>query len=583
MEQDTVLFNKHQQKIKEQISKAFQEEFQQELSVESMRLEEPPKSDMGDLALPCFPMARILRMAPPKIASRLAEKIPQSDEIEKAVPEGGYLNIFFNKSRFIEMTLKEIQEKKLDYGSVEKEDKETVLIEYSSPNTNKPLHLGHLRNNVLGMAVANLLETTGCKAVKVNLINDRGVHIAKSMLAYDKWGGGETPESSGMKGDHLVGKYYVLFEAKLKEHPALEEEAQEMLHKWENDDAETIALWKKMNGWVYKGFEETYGRMETLFDKWYFESDTYQLGKNIVQEGLEKGIFYKREDGAVEVDLAEHGLDKKVLLRPNGTAVYITQDLGTAKLKYDDYQFSRSFYVVANEQEYHFNVLFKILELLGFQWSKGCVHLSYGMVDLPEGKMKSREGTVVDADDLLNELKELAKTGIRERRDDYQDEELESRAEEIGQGALKYFLLKVNPKNNIRFDPKEAISFEGSTGPYIQYSHARIQSILRKAGEISFDSVNFSSLGNTEEFSLAKQLYNFPEEVRKAALEYNPARVCEAAWHIAKDLSKFYKEHQVLRAETEELKKARLFMIYCTALVLKKTLNLLGITAPDKM
>ena len=576
-------FDEYLGKIQERIKTAFKDEFQQELPGDSVRLEAPPKPEMGDLAFPCFPLARLLKTAPQRIASQLAARILPGDEIEKAASEGGYLNLFFNQTRFIGMVLREVHSKNEAYGNNRDGEGRVALIEYSSPNTNKPLHLGHLRNNVLGMATANLLEASGYKTVKVNLINDRGVHICKSMLAYQKWGNGETPTTSGLKGDHLAGKYYVLFESRLKEDPALEEEAQEMLRKWEAGDGETLALWKKMNAWVYEGFQETYRRMGTAFDKWYYESDTYRLGKDLVQQGLEKGVFYRREDGAVEVDLTTHGFDKKVLLRPNGTAVYITQDIGTAKLKYDDYAFFRSLYVVANEQDYHFNVLFKILELLGFGWAAGCVHLSYGMVELPEGKMKSREGTVVDADDLLDELKDLAREAILERRDDYDSGELEERAEEIGQGALKYFLLKVNPKNNIQFNPKEAIAFEGATGPYIQYSHARIQSILRKAGDLSFASVDLSVLGAREEFSLAKELYGFPEEIRKAAQEYNPARISEAGWRIAKELSKFYKENQVLKAETEELRLARLFMIHCTAVVLRKILSLLGIAAPERM
>lgn len=578
-----MVFHEHQNKIKEQILLAIKEEFRQDFPDESMRLETPPDPEMGDLAFPCFPLAKIFKLAPPKIAERMAARMVPSAEIERVLPQGGYLNLFYNKTKFIEMVLREIYEKKESYGNTDCWNGQTILIEYSSPNTNKPLHLGHLRNNVLGMAAANLMEGLGCRVVKANLVNDRGVHICKSMLAYQRWGGGETPESSGMKGDHLVGKYYVLFETKLKEDPGLDEEVQALLQKWEAGDKETVSLWKKMNDWVYLGFKKTYSRMGTAFDQWYFESETYSLGKQIVQEGLEKGVFYKRPDGAVEVDLTGQGFDKKVLLRPNGTAVYMTQDLGTAKRKYEDYAFSRSIYVVAHEQDYHFNVLFKILELLGFEWARVCVHLSYGMVDLPEGKMKSREGKVVDADDLLDELKAMAKAAIIERRGDFEEEELENRSEEIGQGALKFFLLKVNPRNNIQFNPKEAIAFEGATGPYIQYSHARIQSIIRKAGKVSLDSPDLSPLGNKEEFSLAKQLYNFPFEMQKAAEEYNPSRVCEAALQIARELSKFYKEHQVLRAEREESRAARLFLIHCTALVLKKALTLLGVTAPDRM
>lgn len=578
-----MVFQEHQKKITEQISAAIKEEFQQDFPNESIRLETPPDQEMGDLAFPCFPLAKILKLPPPKIAARLADRMVPSPEIEKAAAHGGYLNLFYNKTGLIEMTLREIHEKKDAYGNTAIGNGQTILMEYSSPNTNKPLHLGHLRNNTLGMASANLLDAMGYRVIKVNLVNDRGVHICKSMLAYQKWGGGETPESTGTKGDHLVGKYYVLFETKLKENPDLDEEAQALLHKWESGDEETLSLWRRMNEWVYQGFRKTYSRMGTNFDKWYFESDTYRLGKQLVLEGLGKGIFYRREDGAVEIDLTGHGFDKKVLLRPNGTAVYMTQDLGTAKLKYEDYAFSRSLYVVANEQDYHFNVLFKILELLGFEWARGCVHLSYGMVELPEGKMKSREGTVVDADDLLDELKSMAREAILERRSDFGEGELESRAEEIGQGALKFFLLKVNPRNNIQFNPREALAFEGATGPYIQYSHARIQSILRKAGDISFDSLELSALGNKEEFSLARQLYNFPMEIQKAAEEYNPARVCEAALQIARELSKFYKERQVLKAESDELRTARLFLIHCAALALKKALTLLGIQAPDRM
>jgi len=570
-------------KIKEAIQTACKEEFGHPLAMGLIRLGAPPRPEMGDTAFPCFPLARILKTAPAQIAERLAGRIRPGDAIDRVVSDGGYLNIFYHRKRFIETTLRGILAQKGSCKRSKKGPVETILMEYSSPNTNKPLHLGHLRNNCLGMALANLLEFSGHKVIRANLVNDRGVHICKSMLAYQRWGDGETPESSGMKGDHLAGKYYVLFEKKAKEDPALEEDVQAMLQKWEAGDEETRALWEKMNQWVFDGFRETYDRMGTRFDKWYFESRTYRLGREIVLQGLDKGLFYRRGDGAVEVDLTDQGFDRKVLLRPNGTAVYITQDIGTAKLKYEDTAFDRSIYVVANEQNYHFNVLFKLLSLLGFSWANSCTHFSYGMVDLPEGRMKSREGTVVDADDLLNELKSLAKRAILERHADFEGKKLDQRAEEIGQGALKFFLLKVNPKNNIHFNPQEALNFEGATGPYIQYAHARIQSIARKAGAIDFESVDLSCLGNPEEFVLAKRLYGFPADAYKAAEECNPSRLCEAAWQIAKDFNKFYRGHQVLRADSDELRNARLLLAYCTAGVLKKALALLGITAPDRM
>ncbi len=483
----------------------------------------------------------------------------------------------------------------------------TVMLEYSSPNTNKPLHLGHIRNNLLGYSVAQILKANGHHVIKANIINDRGIHICKSMLAWQKWGNGETPESSGLKGDHLVGKYYVIFDKEYKKQ--IEElvqqgktkdegekqaplilEAQDMLLKWEAGDEEVVSLWKKMNGWVYDGFAVTYKSLGVDFDKMYYESNTYLLGKEQVQEGLQKNVFYKKENGSVAIDLASEGLDEKIVLRSDGTSVYITQDIGTAIERFKEFpQLNQLIYTVGNEQDYHFKVLFKILEKLGYQWAKECYHLSYGMVELPEGKMKSREGTVVDADDLIDEMFNTAKQTTEElgKVDSFTQEELQELYRTISMGALKYFILKVDPKKKMLFDPKESIDFNGHTGPFIQYTYARIKSVLRKAdghaersrSDVDLPSVNFNAL----EKEIIKFIYDFEGVVEESAKLYNPSLVANYAYELTKLYNRFYHECNILKEEDETIKTFRLQLSSITAQAICNAMNLLGINVPERM
>jgi arginyl-tRNA synthetase len=488
---------------------------------------------------------------------------------------------------------------KLEFGVLPAKG-EKVMVEYSSPNTNKPLHLGHVRNNLLGFSVAEILKAAGYDVIKANLVNDRGIHICKSMLAWQQFGNGETPESSGLKGDHLVGKYYVIFDKKYKKEVEIlvaegksEEEAkkqapsilaaQQMLLKWEAGDTEVIELWKTMNSWVYAGFEQTYKALGVNFDQFYYESDTYLLGKDIVEEGLEKQVFFKKPDGSVWIDLTADGLDEKLVRRADGTSVYMTQDLGTAQLKYDDYKMQQSIYVVGNEQDYHFKVLFLILEKLGKSWAKGLYHLSYGMVDLPSGKMKSREGTVVDADDLIAEMKQTAKekTEALGKVDNFEAQEKDKLFEMIGMGALKYFLLKVEPKKRLLFDPKESIDFQGNTGPFIQYTHARIKSVLSKAAQKT-DYKLPESLKESE-LELIQLMMKYPETLSAAADTHNPAAIANYAYDLAKAYNKFYQTESILKVEEEDLKQFRLKLSDLTATTLKKAMALLGIEVPERM
>lgn len=483
----------------------------------------------------------------------------------------------------------------------------TVMLEYSSPNTNKPLHLGHIRNNLLGYSVAQILKANGHQVIKANIINDRGIHICKSMLAWQKWGNGETPESSGLKGDHLVGKYYVIFDKEYKKQieelvqqgKSKEEaekqaplilEAQGMLLKWEAGDEEVVSLWKKMNGWVYDGFSVTYKSLGVDFDKMYYESNTYLLGKELVQEGLQKNVFYKKENGSVAIDLTAEGLDEKIVLRSDGTSVYITQDIGTAIERFKEFpQLNQLIYTVGNEQDYHFKVLFKILEKLGYQWAKECYHLSYGMVELPEGKMKSREGTVVDADDLIDEMFNTAKQTTEElgKVDNFTQEELQELYRTISMGALKYFILKVDPKKKMLFDPKESIDFNGHTGPFIQYTYARIQSVLRKAdghaersrSDVDLSSVNFNAI----EKEIIKFIYDFEGAVEESAKLYNPSLVANYAYELTKLYNRFYHECNILKEEDEIIKTFRLQLSSITAQAICNAMNLLGINVPERM
>ncbi len=553
-------------------------------------IEIPPEPKMGDLSISCFKIAKYLGRpsAGPGGVNKIAAQIksywsPELKQIaEKAENVGPYLNFFLNKQAWFKTVCREILKEKDKFGNVNFGKGRKVLIEYSAPNTNKPQHLGHLRNDFLGRALSNLFSAAGFKVTRINLINDRGIHICKSMLAYQKWGEEKTPETENTKGDHFVGKYYVLFEQKAKKNPGLLDKAQKLVEKWEEGDAQTIALWQKMNKWAIDGINQTYKKIGVDFDYTYYESDIYNSGKKIILKALKKGLCYKREDGAIEIDLAKDGLDKKVLLRANGTGVYITQDIGLAKLKHKQFKPNKSIYVVASEQDYYFRALFKILESFGFDWVRNCHHLSYGMVFLPEGKMKSREGKVIDADDIISEMEQLAKGEILKRTPNLSPIEISKRAEVIALAALKFFFLKFTPGQDVHFDPQASLSFEGDTGPYIQYTYARIQSIFKKSGLTGglSDKVNYKVLGNEEEIKLLKLLFIYPDILRRSVnLEkniYNPTYLCQYLLKIAQTFNEFYHRHPVLKAESD-LKNARLVLISSVAEVIKKGLSLLGI------
>jgi arginyl-tRNA synthetase len=492
------------------------------------------------------------------------------------------------------------------YGLVNaSDDSPLVMIEYSSPNTNKPLHLGHIRNNLLGSSLAKIMEANGNKVVKTNIVNDRGIHICKSMLAWQKWGNDETPESTGIKGDHLIGKYYVKFDQEYKKELSelqaqgmskeeaekaskLMDEAREMLRKWEAKDNEVYSLWKTMNTWVYAGFDETYKALGVDFDKIYYESDTYLEGKDKVLEGLEKGVFYRHDDGSVWADLTNEGLDEKILLRSDGTSVYMTQDIGTAKLRYEDYNIDKMIYVVGNEQNYHFQVLSKLLDKLGFEWGKDLVHFSYGMVELPEGKMKSREGTVVDADDLIKDMTDTAREVSLElgKLEGFSDEEAANIFRIVALGALKYFILKVDPRRNMTFNPTESIDFNGNTGPFIQYTYARIQSVLRKAADAGLtilDKADPDIELNEKESTLIKRLSNFPQVVKNAGENYSPALIANYTFELVKEYNQFYHDCTILGEPDEKKKQLRLLMSKITGEIVETALSLLGIEVPERM
>ncbi len=559
----------------------------------------------GDYTLTTFAYTKDTKKKPEDLGNEIGNYLVKNNSnISKFSVVKGFLNVSFSDAYWTNYLIEVIAGKYSGYKKPQSTGR-TVLLEYSSPNTNKPLHLGHIRNHLLGWSVAEILKANGHKVIKTNIVNDRGIHICKSMLAWQKWGNGETPASSGMKGDHLVGKYYVEFDrAYKKEINALVEkgmgkedaekkaplilEAQEMLQKWEQGDKETIALWKTMNGWVYEGFDVTYKTVGVDFDKIYYESQTYIKGKDIVSDGLAKGVFVKKPDGSVRIDLTPDGLDEKVVLRSDGTSVYITQDLGTAVLRFEDYpDLNQAIYTVGNEQDYHFKVLFLILDKLGYKWAKECYHLSYGMVELPEGKMKSREGTVVDADDLLSEMFSTSKQTTAElgKVEGFSDAELEELYRTIGLGALKYFILKVDPKKKMLFDPKESIDFNGHTGPFIQYTHARIKSILRKAKEqnIPFTiSKDISSI-NTLERDLIKYIYEFEAAVEESGKSYSPALIANFVYELTKTFNRYYHDHSILKEENEKTKQFRLALIEKCAEIISNAMHLLGIKVPEKM
>ena len=570
-----------------------------------VQLQKTKKEFKGHLTLVVFPFLRMSKKSPEQTAQELGEYLVKN---EPAVAEfnviKGFLNLTVACGCWIDL-LNEINAQP-EYGFTKAtENSPLVMIEYSSPNTNKPLHLGHVRNNLLGYSLSKIMEANGNKVVKTNIVNDRGIHICKSMLAWQKWGNGITPEKAGKKGDHLIGDFYVLFSNKLKEETAaleakgmtkeeaeaaspLMQEAREMLRKWEAGDPEVRSLWKMMNDWVYAGFDETYKMMGVSFDKIYYESETYLVGKSKVLEGLKKGIFYRREDGSVWADLRSEGLDEKLLLRADGTSVYMTQDIGTAKLRFDDYPINKMIYVVGNEQNYHFQVLSILLDKLGFEFGEGLVHFSYGMVELPEGKMKSREGTVVDADDLMEEMINTAREISQElgKLDGLTHEEAEDIARMVGLGSLKYFILKVDPRKNMTFNPKESIDFNGNTGPFIQYTYARICSVLRKAAEQGIVlpaalPTNFEI--SEKEEGLIQLLANFKAVVKEAGETYSPALIANYTYDLVKEYNQFYHDFSILHEDNEQLKVFRLVLSANVAKIVKEGMGLLGIEVPERM
>lgn len=585
----------------------------QDVPAAQVQLQKTKKEFEGHLTLVVFPFLRMSKKGPEQTAQEIGEYLQANEPSVAAFNViKGFLNLTIASSAWIEL-LNGIHADK-QYGIVAATDNSPlVMIEYSSPNTNKPLHLGHVRNNLLGNALANIVAANGNKVVKTNIVNDRGIHICKSMLAWQKYGNGETPESSGKKGDHLIGDYYVSFDkhykaevkelmakfqsegmneeeakAKAEAESPLMKEAREMLVKWEANDPEVRALWKKMNDWVYAGFDETYRMMGVTFDKIYYESNTYLEGKEKVMEGLEKGFFYRKEDGSVWADLTGEGLDHKLLLRADGTSVYMTQDIGTAKLRFADYPIDKMIYVVGNEQNYHFQVLSILLDKLGFEWGKGLVHFSYGMVELPEGKMKSREGTVVDADDLMAEMIDTAKETSNElgKLDGLTKEEADNIVRIVGLGALKYFILKVDARKNMTFNPKESIDFNGNTGPFIQYTYARIQSVLRKAKEAGLEIPAQLPVGielSEKEEGLIQMVADFAAIVKQAGEDYSPSIIANYTYDLVKEYNQFYHDFSILREENEAVKIFRLALSENVAKVVRLGMGLLGIEVPDRM
>lgn len=549
----------------------------------------PPKPEMGDIAFPLFSLAKGLRKAPAAIAEELCRRIEglASKPDGRLLPAGPYLNVRIDIAALAAAVFKAVSCQKDSYGTTDLYKGKKIMVEFSCPNTNKPLHLGHVRNDSIGSSVAQILKANGAEVKKVNLINNRGVHICKSMLAYQKFGHGETPQSAGVKGDHLVGAYYVRFAQWEKEDPTAGEQAQRMLEKWEAGDPETLELWNMMNSWTMDGLEESYRSMGISFDKYYYESDTYKLGKDKVLKGLKDGVFYQEDDGSVWVDLADINLDKKVLLRKDGTSLYITQDIGTAISRHEDWPFDSLIYVVASEQKYHFQVLFHVLSKLGFKWAEDLHHLAYGMVFLPNGKMKSREGTVVDADDLVASLTSLARQEIiaKQREDAVDDVGATSRS--IALGAMNYYLLQVDPLRDMVFNPEESISFNGNTGPYLQYMGARISSMMRKRHEIAGgsgeDDFDPKLLDIPEERELVKLVARYPEVVRKAGADYNPSVVCGYLYELSKVFSSYYHDNKVLTAPTSELARARVHLCRMVMQVLRNAFRLVGIPFLEKM
>ena len=602
-----------EKQLTEAIVKAVKALYDADIPPEQVSLQKTRPDFEGHLTLVTFPLLRISKRKPEDTGEDIALWLVENTDLVATFNiVKGFLNLIIAPQKWVEL-LDSIHAD-AHYGlTASTEESPLVMIEYSSPNTNKPLHLGHVRNNLLGWAVAQIAEANGNRVVKTNIVNDRGIHICKSMLAWQKYGNGETPQSSGKKGDHLIGDYYVAFdkhyraevaalkaqlleegvnseeaETRAKEEAPLMVEAREMLRKWEQGDPEVRGLWRKMNEWVYAGFDETYKALGVSFDKIYYESDTYLEGKEKVEEGLEKGVFYRRPDGSVWADLTADGLDEKLLLRSDGTSVYMTQDIGTAKLRYQDYPISKMIYVVGNEQNYHFQVLSLLLDKLGFEWGKSLVHFSYGMVELPNGKMKSREGTVVDADDLVEGMIAQARQTMDEagKNADMSEEEKQEVARIVGLGALKYFLLKVDARKNMVFNPEESIDFNGNTGPFIQYTYARIRSILRKAQDAGIDLPATLPTGvalSTKEEEIIQQLADFAAVVRAAGEDFSPSAIANYCYDLVKNYNQFYHEFQILREENADVRAFRLVLSQNVAKVVRLGMGLLGIEMPERM
>ncbi len=589
--------------IAQAVSRAVKELYGVDTAPESIVPQATRKEFEGNMTVVVFPWVKAARKSPEQVGQEIGNWLVDNEPaVNRFNVVKGFLNIVIEPT-YWNTVLRHIADT-ADYGTVKAtEESPLVMVEYSSPNTNKPLHLGHVRNNLLGFSLSEILKACGNRVVKTNIVNDRGIHICKSMLAWQKWGNGATPESAGKKGDHLIGDFYVLFDkhykAELAELTAggmsqeeaekaspLMQEARAMLRRWEAKDPEVRKLWETMNSWVYAGFDETYRRMGVDFDKIYYESDTCLEGKEKVLEGLEKGIMYRKDDGSVWADLTDAGLDHKLLLRSDGTSVYMTQDIGTAKLRFQDYPIDKMVYVVGNEQNYHFQVLSLLLDRLGFRWGKDLVHFSYGMVELPEGKMKSREGTVVDADDLMDEMVGTAREVSRElgKLDGLSADEAEAIAETVGLGALKYFLLKVDPRKNMTFNPKESIDFNGNTGPFIQYTYARIRSVLRKAAEQGFAISEYATVvPNDKEIALIQRLADFPSVVSEAGRSYSPALIANYVYDLVKEYNQFYHDCSILREEDAAVRSLRLTLSDVTSRVIRTGMGLLGINVPERM
>jgi arginyl-tRNA synthetase len=603
--QAEICYKKMEIILKEKIKEAVQNTYNSTVTDDLIQIQETRKDFKGDFTLIVFPLLRFSKNTPEKTAETignfLVEKFPAVSGFNVIK---GFLNLEISDAWWVEYFWKMASEKS-HLGSSQVLNPETILVEYSSPNTNKPLHLGHIRNNLLGYSLYRILSACGHKVIKTNIVNDRGIHICKSMLAWQKFGNGETPKSSGMKGDHLVGKYYVLFdkeykiqveklmfdgmdENEAKNSASLMKETREMLLKWEYGDKDVVDLWKLMNSWVYEGFDETYKKLGVDFDKIYYESDTYKIGKDIVISALKDKILYRNEDSSIWADLTTEGLDQKLLLRSDGTAVYMTQDLGTAVNRYNEYKFDKNIYVVGNEQNYHFQVLKAILKRMGYQWADGLIHFSYGMVELPEGRMKSREGTIVDADDLIEEMQQTAKEVSLElgKLSDFTDKEKEEIFRKIGLGALKYYILKVDPRKNMTFNPVESIDFNGNTGPFIQYTYARIKSVFRKAEQLgiyaNIDNL-YQGKPGVKEIELIKLLRKFSETVLSAAIGYSPALIANYCYELSREYNQFYHDFSILGESDESIRNFRLVLSRLTSEIIYEGMWLLGIEMPERM